>query len=84
MNQQASSVPSSWKSLSRGEQENDRVSLCPAGHVHVDYGNLTVRLTRAEFLAFARLVAEAAARLDTTLSAPPPSKSGLSIGFSQN
>jgi hypothetical protein len=84
MNQQVPSVPSGWQSLARGEQENDQVSLCRAGHIHLDYGNFTVRFNRAEFLALARMVAEAAARLDTTVSAPPAAKSGLSIGFSNN
>lgn len=52
-----------WTALARGEHENDLVARCPAGHIHLDYGNLTVRFQSDEFLAFARMVAEAAARI---------------------
>lgn len=52
-----------WTFLARGEQENDSIARCPAGHIHVDYGNLTVRFQPDEFLAFARMVAEAAMHL---------------------
>lgn len=52
-----------WSFLARGKQENDSIARCPSGHIHLDYGNLTVRFYRDEFLAFARMVAEAAARL---------------------
>lgn len=60
-----------WLLLARGEQENDLVSRCPAGHVHLDYGNLTIRFQGDEFLAFARMVAEAAARLQGQTWAAP-------------
>lgn len=65
MNRSQSSPPVSpgWMLLARGEQENDLVSRCPAGHVHLDYGNLTIRFQGDEFLAFASMVAEASARL---------------------
>lgn len=53
-----------WTFLARGEQENDTISRCPAGHIHLDYGNMTLRFERDEFLAVARMVAEAAARLE--------------------
>jgi len=70
--------------LARGEQENEQVTRCPAGHIHLDYGNFTVRFHRDEFLAFARMVAKAAARLRggpwPASAAEPP----LSIGFSEN
>jgi hypothetical protein len=52
-----------WIFLARGVQESDTIARCPGGHIHLDYGNLTVRFQRAEFLAFARMVAEAAMRL---------------------
>ena len=52
-----------WTFLARGEQENDAIARCPAGHIHLDYDNLTLRFERDEFLVFARMVAEAAARL---------------------
>lgn len=84
MNQQLPPGPSGWQSLARGEQEHDHVSLCPAGHIHLDYGNFTVRFDRAEFLAFARMTAEAAARLNGTVSAAAAGKLGLSVGFSNN
>lgn len=66
MNEQSSQTPlpsQDWTFLARGEQENDSIARCPSGHIHLDYGNLTVRFYRDEFLAFARMVAEAAARL---------------------
>lgn len=66
MNEQGSQPPlpsQEWTLLARGEQENDAVTRCPSGHIHLDYGHLTVRFYRDEFLAFARMVAEAAARL---------------------
>ena len=66
MNEQSSQPPlpsQDWTFLARGEQENDAVARCPSGHIHLDYGNLTVRFYPDEFLAFARMVAEAAARL---------------------
>lgn len=52
-----------WTFLARGEQENDTIARCPGGHIHMDYGNLTVRFQNEEFMAFARMVAEAAMRL---------------------
>jgi len=66
MNEPSSRSPlpsQGWNFLSRGEQENESVACCPSGHIHVDYGNLTVSFNRDEFLVFARMVAEAAARL---------------------
>ena len=52
-----------WTFLARGEQANDTMSRCPGGHIHLDYGYLTVRFKREEFLALARMVAEAVLRL---------------------
>ena len=67
---QSPSLPG-WTPLARGEQESNAINRCPGGHVHLDYGNFTVRFQRDEFLAFARMVAEAAARLTgVTPSAP--------------
>ena len=63
LSQPSPSVSPGWMRLARGEQENDLVSRCPAGHIHLDYGNLTIRFQSDEFLAFARMVAEAAACL---------------------
>lgn len=55
--------PKGWTLLARGKTENDAISRCPGGHIHLDYGNLTVRLQRDEFLMLTRLMVEAAARL---------------------
>lgn len=63
MNQQTPSAPQSWQLLARGSQENDQVARCPAGHIHLDYGNFTVRFEQGEFLAFAAMVMAAAAKL---------------------
>jgi len=52
-----------WVILARGEQVNETIARCPGGNIHVNYGSLTVRFQRDEFLAFARMVIEAAARL---------------------
>ncbi len=52
-----------WTFLAHGEKEYDTIARCPVGHIHIDYGNLTVRFQRDEFLAFAHMVTEAAARL---------------------
>lgn len=52
-----------WTLLAHGVKENDSITRCPAGHVHVDYGNLTVRFQRDEFLAFARMVEDAVVRI---------------------
>ncbi len=66
MTEQSSPTPlpsPGWTFLAHGEQENETIARCPGGHIHLDYSNLTVRFQRNEFLAFARMVAEAAARL---------------------
>ena len=65
MNQSPLLPPSSpgWTPLARGEQDSEAINRCPGGHIHLDYGNFTVRFQRDEFLAFARMVAMAAARL---------------------
>jgi len=51
-----------WKVLAQGEQGNG-IQQCPAGHVHLDYGNLSLRFSSNEFLTFAVWVARAAANL---------------------
>jgi len=52
-----------WTFLAHGEHESNTIARCPGGHIHVDYGYLTVRFQRDEFLAFARMVAEAVMHL---------------------
>ncbi len=54
--------------LARGEIEGDEINRCPGDHIHLDYGNLSIRFERDEFLVFTRMVLEAAARL----TGPPP------------
>jgi hypothetical protein len=75
-----------WTQLARGEQNNDAVNRCPAGHVHLDYGNVTIRFERDEFLAFAHMVTEAANRLigSTQRSTMPPQAAAPSNNFSLN
>jgi len=66
MNEQSSPTPSpspGWTFLARGKQKDETISRCPAGHIHLDYGRLTLRFEQDEFLAFALMVAEAATRL---------------------
>ncbi len=59
---------SGWTPLARGEIEGDEINRCPGGHIHLDYGNLSIRFERDEFLVFTRMVLEAATRLT---GAPP-------------
>lgn len=61
-NSQSQSAPG-WVLFARGEREGDKVARCPAGHIHLDYGTLDIRFEDDEFLVFARMVVEAAARL---------------------
>ena len=68
-----------WTLLARGEQEHDAVNRCPAGHIHLDYGNFSLRFHPDEFLAFVRMLAEAAAQLVGRQPAPVQS-----ITFSRN
>jgi hypothetical protein len=46
-----------WTFLARGEQKNETITSCSAGHIHLDYVRLTIRFEQDEFLAFARIVA---------------------------
>jgi len=66
MTEQSSQTPlpsQGWMFLARGKQESETITRCPGGHIHLDYGNLTVRFHPEEFQIFARMVAQAAARL---------------------
>ncbi len=51
-----------WKMLAQG-QSGDSIQRCPAGHSHIDYGKLTLRLSEEEFLHFAIWVMKGAATL---------------------
>lgn len=85
--QTPSSMPSQgWTLLARGGTENEAISRCPGGHIHVDYGNLTVRLQRDEFLMLARMMGEAAMRLQGVMPnmADHLSASSPSVTFSLN
>ena len=74
-----------WTQLARGEQNNDAINRCPAGHVHLDYGNVTIRFERDEFLAFAQMVTEAANRLTGNMRpATTPPAAAPSDNFSLN
>ncbi len=48
-----------WARLSQGA-EGAGVSRCPAGHIHVDRGPVSLRFDEEEFLAFAKMLGEAA------------------------
>ena len=54
-----------WKVLARGG-EGVGISRCPGGHLHRDYGHVTLRFTEEDFRAFAAMVGQAAANLDGT------------------
>lgn len=43
------SEASGWTRLARGKQDHDAVNRCPAGHVHLDYGNVTIRFGALNF-----------------------------------
>jgi hypothetical protein len=47
--------------LARGVNGDEAITRCPTGHIHLDYGNITVRFQSEEFLNLTRMVAEAAA-----------------------
>ena len=65
MNQSNNTLPPSpnWKLLARGVNGNETITRCPAGHIHLDCGNFTVRFQPEGFFDFARIVTEAAARI---------------------
>lgn len=54
-----------WKTLAQGG-EGVGISRCPSGHIHLDYGRVTLRFTEEDFRAFAAMVARAATNLDGT------------------
>ena len=53
---------SEWKVLAQGG-EGAGISRCPGGHIHLDYGNVTLRFTEENFRAFATMVGRAVANL---------------------
>ena len=67
-----------WKVLAQ-RGKSAAISRCPGGHVHLDYGNVTLRFSEEEFGAFAAMVEEARANQNGT----PPFKGWLapSIGI---
>ena len=86
MNQTMPLVPPGWQILARGGQENDQVARCPGGHIHLDYGHLTLRFERDEFLVFAAMIMEAAMQLTHKPGLPPgiPSSHLSPMTFSLN
>ncbi|MGC9336248.1 MAG: hypothetical protein ACP5JJ_19065 [Anaerolineae bacterium] len=52
-----------WKVLAQ-EGDGIRISRCPGGHIHLDYGSLSLRFTEEDFRAFSAVVTRAAAALD--------------------
>ena len=52
-----------WKVLAQ-EGEGVVISACPAGHIHLDYGQVTLRFSKEEFRTFAAMVGRAVANLD--------------------
>ncbi len=73
---------SEWKMLAQGQAGNS-IQQCPAGHIHIDYGNVTLRFSPQEFLTFAIWVMKGAAALNhTPLSAFFDGQSRT--GFSEN
>ncbi len=63
------------------------ISRCPGGHIHLNYGNVSLHFTEEDFRAFAAMVGRAVANLDGTsllkgLAALPEDKD--TIVFSKN
>ncbi len=71
-----------WKMLAQDERRGG-IQQCPEGHIHLDYGNLTLRFHPDEFLAFATWVGEAAANLSGNPLAGLP-ESRVRAAFSKN
>jgi hypothetical protein len=84
MEKSQSQASPGWTVFARGGRDGDMVARCPAGHIHLDYDNLSIRFQDDEFLVFARMVIEAAARLQGL--AWPPASNGAkpSTEFSPN
>jgi hypothetical protein len=55
-----------WKLLAQ-RGEGAWISRCPGGHIHLDYGNVTLRFSEEDFRAFAAMVGEAKANQDGAL-----------------
>ncbi len=60
-----------WRFLARGQGAGESITRCPGGHIHLDYGTLTLRFDPDEFVRFANMVAEAAAHLNGSASFRP-------------
>ncbi len=73
-----------WQFLARGKHESESITRCPGGHIHLDYGHLTLRFDPDEFLAFAKMVVEAAARLDGSMFIPTVLDHNPATTFSPN
>ena len=54
-----------WTKFSQGA-EGAGVSRCPAGHIHVELGPLSLRFDEREFLAFVRMLGQAAQSITAT------------------
>lgn len=78
--------PPGWKVLARSDYENIMVARCPGGHIHLNYDNHTVRFQSDKFLTFARMIGEAASRLQGIpwLSPSTPIVFKSSVSFSLN
>lgn len=57
------SKASRWQVLAHGQRNDDGIARCPAGHIHLDYENVSLRFQEQEFLMFAEMVRAAAASL---------------------
>ena len=75
-----------WKVLAQ-RGKSAAISRCPGGHIHLDYGNITLRFSEEEFGVFAAMVGEARANQDGTPLSTwliPPSIGIGTVGFSNN
>jgi|GEM_PF-5107478 hypothetical protein len=50
---------SRWQVLASGQQKDDGIARCPQGHIHLDYGNLSLRFDQQAFIAFGEMVGDA-------------------------
>lgn len=48
-----------WQVLAHGEQRDDGIARCPQGHIHLDYGNVSLRFDEQEFITFGEMVRDA-------------------------
>ena len=75
-----------WKVLAQ-RGKSAAISRCPGGHIHLDYGNITLRFSGEEFGVFAAMVEEARANQDGTPLSTwliAPSIGRGAVGFSNN